>query len=167
MTPSGSYNHSQKVLKEKAQKAMFPLLSAISQFNLSPSTALKLFELYIKPIALYNSENWATLTEHRIDAISSGKSRVIDYALESEPDTVVKKCLKFLLGVGKNTSTVAILGECGQIPFFIHGLLNVLKFWFRIRSLPENMLVSKAYELQLDGNIQSDWLNIIFFCYVT
>ena len=163
MIPSGSYNHCQKVLKEKAQKAMFPLMSAITQFNLSPSTALNLFELYIKPIALYNSENWATLTEHKIDAISRGKSQLIDYALESESDTVVKKFLKFLLGVGKSTSTVAIFGECGQIPFFIHGLLNVLKFWFRIRSLPDNMLVSKAYESQLEGNIQSDWLNTIFF----
>ena len=163
ITPSGSYNHSQKVLREKAQKAMFPLFSVISQFNISPSRSLELFNLYIKPIALYNSENWSTLTEHKINAINTGKSRLIDYAVESEPDTVVKKFVKFLLGVGKTTSTVAVLGECGQIPFFIYGLLNVLKFWYRIRALPENMLVNKAYQSQLEENVQSDWLNTVFF----
>ena len=74
MIPSGSFNHTQKILKEKAQKAMFPLYSIISQFNLSFSRSLKLFELYIKPIALYNSENWSTLSEHKIDSIITEKS---------------------------------------------------------------------------------------------
>ena len=110
MTPSGSFTHSKKVLKDKAQKAMFPLYSVINQFNISPSRSLKLFELFIKPIALYNSENWSTLTEHKIDSIVSGKSLLIDYIIDSVPDLVVKKFLKFLLGVGKNTSTLAILG---------------------------------------------------------
>ena len=141
MSPSGSFNHTQKVLKEKAQKAMFPLYSVISQFNLSPARSLKLFDIYIKPIALYNSENWATLSEHKIQSILTGKSTLIDYILESESDLVVKKFLKFLLGVNKSTSTLAILGECGQIPFFLQGFLNLLKFWYRITYLPENMLV--------------------------
>ena len=76
---SGSFNHTQKVLREKAQKAMFPLYSVISQFNMSPVRSLKLFDTYIKPIALYNSENWATLSEHKIKSIMTGKNRLIDY----------------------------------------------------------------------------------------
>ena len=59
-------------------------------------------------------------------------------------ELVVKKFLKFLLGVNKSTSTLAILGECGQIPFFLQGFQNLLKFWYRITYLPENMLVNMA-----------------------
>ena len=91
------------------------------------------------------------------------KCNLIDYIIESEPDTVVKKFLKFLLGVNKSTSSMAILGESGQLPFLLQGFLNLLKFWYRIRNLPENMLISKAYQSQLHGNIQSDWLNTVYF----
>ena len=70
-TPSGSLRHAQKNLREKAQKAMFPIYSVISQFNISVSHALNLFQTFVKPIALYNAENWATLTENKIDAINN------------------------------------------------------------------------------------------------
>ena len=55
---SGSFRAARGNLVDKAGKAMFPLLSAITNFHLSKS--IQLFDLLIKPIALYNSENWAT-----------------------------------------------------------------------------------------------------------
>ena len=155
MTPSGSFQNTQKVLKEKAQKAMFPLYSVISQFSLSPTRSLNMFQTFIKPIALYNSENWATLSEHKIQSIRTNKSSLIDYIINSEPDMVVKKFLKFILGVNKNTSTIAIFGESGQTPLLLQGFVSLLKFWHRITNLPVH--------LPLIEEKQSDWLRTVNF----
>ena len=93
----------------------------------------------------------------------TNKSTLIDNVTNSEPDIVVKTFLKFVLGVNKSTSTMAILGECGQIPFLLQGFLTMLKFWYRIAKLPENMLVNKAFKAQLNESDQSDWLRTIIF----
>ena len=139
-TPGGSLRHAQKNLREKAQKATFPLYSVIRQFNISFSHALNLFQTFVKPIALYNAENWATLSEHKIDAINNKKTKLISYLVDSEPDKIMKKFLKFLLGVNKSTSTLAVLGKTGNLPFFLHGFLSLLKFWHRISNINTNIL---------------------------
>ena len=135
---------------------MFPIYSVISQFNISISHSLNLFQTFIKPIALYNSENWTTLSEHKIESINNKKSTLLSYLIDSEPDKIVKKFLKFLLGVNKSTATLAILGETGHIPFFLQGFLSLLKFWHRISNINTNTLVNKALQEQITGAKQSE-----------
>ena len=161
-TPSGSFRHTQKNLREKAQKAMFPLYSVISQFNISISHSLNLFQTFVNP-ALYNAENWATLSEHKIESIHNKKSTLTSYLVDSEPDKILKKFLKFLIGVNKSTSTLAILGETGNFPLFLQGFLSLLKFWHRISNINTNSLVSKALQEQMNGAKQSEWLRTIHF----
>ena len=70
---SGSFQTARTNLIEKAQKAVIPLFSMIAQFKLPCAKALKLFGSFIRPIALYNSENLAHLTHHQIDALTQNK----------------------------------------------------------------------------------------------
>ena len=142
---------------------MFPLYSIISQFNISISHSLNLFQTFIKPIALYNAENWATFSEHKIKSIKDKKNTFISYLLDSEPDKIVKKFLKFLLGVNKSTATLAILGESGFFPFFLQGFVSLLKFWHRISNMNTNSLVSKALQDQMNETKQSEWLQTVHF----
>jgi len=83
--------------------------------------------------------------------------------MESEPDFVAKKFQKFILGTNKNTPTMGILGESGQIPLYLQGFISLLKFWYRITHISEETLVNKAYKAQLIGEKQSDWLSTVHF----
>ena len=72
---------------EKARKAMTPLLSVISDFEMSCKNSLKLFHSFIRPIALYNSENFAHLTHHQLRAIEENKTNLLAYLTKSEVNT--------------------------------------------------------------------------------
>ena len=59
---------------EKARKAMSPLLSIIPDFQISCGKSPDLFHSFMRPIALYNSENMTYLTLHQIRAIEENKT---------------------------------------------------------------------------------------------
>ena len=61
------------------------------------------------------------------------------------------------------TSTLAILGETGNFPLFLHGFLSLLKFWHRISNIDTSSLVSKALQEQMNGATQSEWLRTVHF----
>ena len=84
LSSSGSFARSHANLMDKAYKAMFPLCSVITEFYLSCSKAMHLFNSLIKLIALYNSENWATLTHHQIMSLQQNKTSLFSYMTGSE-----------------------------------------------------------------------------------
>ena len=63
VVPSGIVTHAQKVLNDKAKKALHPLLGAIAKFDLPSKLAIRLFHTYISPILLYGVENWSILSD--------------------------------------------------------------------------------------------------------
>ena len=143
---------------DKACKAMFPLLSAVSNFHLPCAKALQLFHSLIKPITLYNAENWATLTHHQISSLEQNKSSLWKYITTSESSKVHLKFLKFILGLKRNCSNAATLGEVGEFPLRIHGFVHLLTYWHRVANLPNTTLAKQAFNLQMDGNLlPSEW----------
>ena len=161
---SGSFWLAKTNLMDKARKAMFPLFSVISQFQLSCTNSMNLFHSLIKPIALYNSENWAYFSPHQIETMKSNESSFLSYLTGSEPDKVFQKFIKFVLGVSGSCTNVATLGELGELPLLLHGLLSTLSFWHRISNMHNNTLVKQAIDLQYQmGPTKSDWLNTINF----
>ena len=161
---SGSFRTAQINLMEKARKAMFPLLSAISQFKLPCGKSLKFFHSMIRPIALYNSENLAHLTQHQIEAITQNKNTLLSYISNSYTNVTHQKFLKYILGVKQNCSNLTTLGELGEYPLLIHGLISLLSFWHRTTQMPEDTLVKQALNLLSgDEHAQSDWLSTVKF----
>ena len=75
---SGSFLLAKDNLLDKARKAMFPLFSTIAQFHLSVSESIKLFHTMIRPIALYNSENWGTFSHDQIRKIEENPLLLLD-----------------------------------------------------------------------------------------
>ena len=142
---------------------MFPLYSVVSQFNISTTQSLNLVQAFIQPIALYNSENWAILSEHKINSINNHTNSLLSYIIASEPDKIGKKFLKYILGLNKSTTTLAVLGECGKFPLFLEGLITLLKFWHRISNINPNTLVKKALHTQMNEGQQSEWLQTVHF----
>ena len=159
LTASGSFNLARKTLMEKARKALFPLLSTISQFQIPCIKAIKLFKSMIQPIALYNSENLCHFNHHQIKALDDNKTTLLSYLIDSIPDKVQHKFLKFVLGVKRNCSNLAMLGEIGELPMSHHGLISMLSYWHRIALMQGDNLVKQALTLNYEnGPAQSEWL---------
>ena len=164
LSAGGSFKFARSNLIDKAKKAMFPLWSLLAQFKLPCSEALKLFEMLIRPIALYNAENLAHLSLREIDAIKQNKISLLDHLNKSYTSVLHQRYLKYILGVNKSCTNMATLGELGEFPIQMNGIIALLSFWHRITQMPENTLVKQAYNLSMESEIfQSEWLESVKF----
>ena len=158
LSSSGSFRLAKTNLMDKARKAMFPLYSTISQFNLQCSNSLKLFRSWIRPIILYGTEVWGHFSFHQIKAIMEKRTTLFELATTSQVGLVQHKFLKFLLGVKSNCSNTATLGEVGEYPLLLNGILTLLKFWHRTAKLPNNFLAKQALKSLSTEGVQCEWL---------
>ena len=161
--PSGSFRTSIVNLMNKAQKAMFPLFSTVTQFQLSCSKGINLFNSLIKPICLYNAEDLSHLSRHQIESIKEKGASFLSYILQAEHSKVQLKFLKFILGVNRSCSNIATFGEVGEFPLYLNGLSALLVFWHRISNLPTNTLVKQALNVQSGDVFDSEWLATVKF----
>ena len=156
---NGSFNPGMAQMNSKAKKAMMPLYTTIMQFNIPFQKALKLFQTYVEPILLYNAENFAAMSERQVEKCKQGTTNVYDLAMQSSMTTTQLKFIKFILGVGKQTPNMAVLGEAAVLPLLMRAHIAMLKFWNRIRNMEDNTLVKLAYKENLETN--STWCKTI------
>ena len=158
---SGSFTKAAQNLKDKANKAMFPLLDTTFKFCLGVPESLSLFDKLIQPILLYGSEIWGALSHHQVKSISKDPNLFCKYMIDS---TIEKSKLKFsksILGLKRNTPSLAVYGELGTIPTALTGCLRVIKFWHRISQKEDNTLVNKALGETTSLSDNSNWLNTV------
>ena len=118
---------------KKSLKAVFKLQRALSSSNPSISTFLHLYDHTIKPILMYGSE-------------ITGMSKTSSAACRKENEYLLQqidindfidkshfKYLKYILGVNKKSTNLAILSELGRYPLYFSVVLSMLKYWFRDR----------------------------------
>ena len=144
-------------LYDKANKALRPLLCAIARFNLPVKTAIKLFHTLISPIALYNVEIWATMTDKQLNTFAG--TDLFNYVDNSKTDVLHRKLLKYVLGVSNSCPNMAIYGDTGEIPISIKGYRLMVDYWNRLNTLPESNLAKKA--LIENINIRTNWIMTI------
>ena len=160
---SGSFRIAKTNLMDKANKAMFPLRSITSQFNISCRNSLKLFHTMIAPISLYCSEVWNYLTHAQMSAIEHNKVSLFTFMTNSEIGRTHQKFLKYILGVNSSCSLTATLGELGEFPLMLYGFVRLLKFWHRTAKLSGNILVRQALDIQKRNSDQFEWLSSVKF----
>ena len=145
MSCSGYFQLSRTNLIDKAQKALYPLLSTIAQFKLPCSKIIKLFEYMIRPIALYNSKNLAHFTQHQIESLKGNKVKLLSYMNNtSYTSKLHQRFWKYILGVKRNCSNLVTLRELGELPLHVHAIISLLSFWHRTSKMPENSLARQA-----------------------
>ena len=152
--PSGTVKCAMNNLYDKACKGMRPLMCAIARFNIPVNIALKLFHTYISPIMLYNVENWATLSDKKLENFHT--KSIFTGINDSKTDTLHRKFLKYILGVSKSCPNIAVYGETGDIPLSMKGYELLINYWYRISRQHDNILVKKA--LQENINLRTNWI---------
>ena len=154
---SGVVSAAINTLYEKANKAMKTLLGAISRFNLPIKTSIKLFHTYISPILIYTSENWMVLSDKSIRNFTH-KTMFTDIDTK-KPGVLHRQFLKYIVGTSKSCPNLAIYGETGEIPLSLKAYRLMSKYWYRVKNLPNEMLVKMA--LLENVKLKTNWIKTI------
>ena len=88
ITASGSFQTAIDSFRTKGRKAMIPLLKTVINFNISLTESLKLFQTLVRPILLYNAENWLSLTNKQIEKAHSNNDFIFQNSLKMQPTLV-------------------------------------------------------------------------------
>jgi hypothetical protein len=160
-TPSGTFNSAFKLLKSKAQKAVFAMRKYIDN-KTSIQIQLKLFRSLIQPILLYGSEVWGPyIGGFKKD--SNNLPRICgddQWAIE----TVHIKYLKTILGVHKRSCNIAVRAELGAYPMCITVFSNVMTYYSRLEAAHQHSLLNQCLIMhsRMDS-MQDNKQNIIHF----
>ena len=145
---TGSFVKTTDILYKKALKSLFSIYSSLDVRSDEKNIRLflKLFDSLVKPVLLYGCDIWGS-------AASNPKNSI---------DKFVNKFYRTLLGVPHNTSTAGLHAELGRFPINVTIQQTMLKYWFRIITLPTNRLAAHCYWSLLDLNPVNDpWINTI------
>ena len=115
-------------LKDKANKAMLPLLDTIFRFEMTAKQSVYLFSSLIQPILLYGSELWGSLSTHQLKDFNNETTQLGNYTLISDTETSQLKFCKQTLGLKRNCSSLAVLRELGLSPISLKGFIRIIKF---------------------------------------
>lgn len=145
---TGSFTKATDTLYKKALRALYSVYSSIDIRSDEKNVPLflKLFDSLVKPVLLYGSEIWGSHTSTENNCINK----------------FINKFYRTLLGVPRYSSKVGTHAELGRFPVTTNIHQSMLKYWFRIITLPTNRLASHCYWTLLDSNTINDpWLNTI------
>ena len=71
------------------------------------------------------------------------KSEIYDIYKDWECEKLNIKFCKYILGVNKKTTNLAVLAELGKFPIYI--VTSIFMYWHRVQNKPSN-LMKAAYE---------------------
>jgi hypothetical protein len=141
------YREMWEYLSTQAQKALFTLKSDTKESlgYIPPQLAISMFDTYIRPILDYNSEIWSNVKPiPEIEAIQ------LTY-------------LKNVLGVRKQTPTLAIYAETGRFPLITRQKLSTIKYWARSETMTADSKLRHCLNIQkqLHSQTKSSWFSKI------
>ncbi len=158
-TINGSFNNAINTLDQKARKAMYKVRSTLFKTNVSPKTALHIYDTLVRPIQTYGAEAWGAFVKNvtKMFDIMDDRYQLFDEACFEKTDL---KFTKSVLSVHRMASNAAVRGELGRYPTIIYILKQVLKNWFRIVEYDENSLLYDTYlcNLQMVFENKNCWL---------
>lgn len=145
---TGSFTKATDTLYKKALRALFSVYASVDIRSDEKNVPLflKLFDSLVKPVLLYGSEIWGSHTSTEKNCINK----------------FTNKFYRTLLGVPRHSSNAGTHAELGRFPVQINIHHSMLKYWFRIISLPTDRLAAHCYWTILNSNTTNDpWLNTI------
>ena len=116
-TISGKFSKAVSNLYSRGQKAYFKLINIFKYSTPKLSTIIHTFDNTVKAILLYASETWNTFDPKKFTRFSESLTEQIFKDLHGD---LTFSCLvsKFILGVNKKASNLAVLGELGRYPLY-------------------------------------------------
>ena len=102
-------------------------------------------------IILYESEIWGP---------NFGTKNL--YNLGNKTENIHLHCCKWALNVSRMCSNSGALGELGRYPLLQNIIINVIKYWMHLESLPEDRLLYKVYNIAKQKKLK--WFKYVTEC---
>ena len=158
-TTSGKFSVAISYLYSRGPKAYFKLINIFKHAHSTPST------LYIHLIILLNPYYYM-LVEYgvcltKISFASGSPIEKVFNDLQIEKLNI--KFCKFILGVNKKASNLAVRGELGRYPLYIDTIITMLKYWLHLHTIDsyQDSQALKDYYFMFHNN-QSCWIQCIY-----
>ena len=167
----GNFKITVQELTKKGLKALFALKSRFSNFQSIPvNLSLKLFDMLIRPILLYNSEIW--FMENYFNIIKSVKraeqhDSVCDIlSLEDKFsfEIVHNRYCKSVLGLKRTSCNIAAKLELGRFPLASFIKTQVMLYFCRLNTTGINPLLYEAFQLNKSLDSQGIYTWYSFAC---
>jgi hypothetical protein len=137
-TICGSFTKAVEHLSNQAQKALFKLKQKDVRNNVL--TALKLFDTLVMPIIRYGAEVWSPFYIKRLN-----DRNLLDLCEKLPLERIQIKFCKYLLGVHRKSTDIAVRAELGVYPVLIELLTHSAKYWLHLCNMKQTSLVKLAY----------------------
>ena len=158
---STKFSVAEKHLSLKASRALFSIKQSVFDKGLKPSAVLNIFDILVKPVALYGSELW-TAYKPCYKGKSLGNLFELSFKSNSEFAKIHTRFCKYVLGVYSKACNFAEFSELGQFPLIITSITRCLNFWMHIIQPSSESLISKAYLEQLTSkNDKFLWIQFV------
>ena len=150
---SGVFSYGINDIYQKASKASFKITKSTASADPSIQTSINLYDHLIKPIVLYASEIWGIFMTNTARCKKNDDVLFERIYAENIADKSHKRFLKYILGVNKNASNLAVLSETGRYPLYISIILSIVKYLHRLENGNSELLhhayvVSKTLHFQ-------------------
>ena len=113
---NGSFTRALNDLYHRGQKAIFKLTSLFKNAKCSVDQFLFLFDHTVKPVLMYGAEVVGTFNSNRL--CRSKEKTLKDMYVNSPLEKLNVHMCKYVLGVGKKTTNIAVYGELGRYPLY-------------------------------------------------
>ncbi len=147
---SGTFELAKKDLVDRANKAMFKLISMFKCLKPSFITCLHLFDKIVKPILMYGAD----ICGYKVNKFKSLYSEIKNDIFEK----IHLRYLRYIIGVNKNVSKIGLYGETGRMPLCLTASIQYIKNWHRIVNLNKDNMLYKIYSSIIDLKLSSSWL---------
>ena len=149
MSQTGSFAPAEKVMYEKALRALFKLKSLLRNSDISPALSLELFDQLIKPICMYGSELWGpdclNMRKQDVDKLFSRFDKL-------NCEKIHLSFCRYILGVHRKAQISAVRGELGRTPLGIDVVANTMMYKKHLESKPSNSLLGEALSICKSNN---------------
>lgn len=161
---SGSFNYGQQEIYQKSLKASFKLTKLITSAEPSINTSIHLYDHLIKPIVLYGSEIWGSFKTNTAACRKNDDTLFENVFSNNIADKSHMKYLKYILGVNKFSSNLAVLSETGRFPLYFSIVLSITKYLYRLENCSSGIL-HEAYSLtkSMHSNGIQTWYSSAMF----
>ena len=147
---NGAMSRAQNMLRQKSLRSFFALKRIVDIRFIKKSVLLKLFDSLILPIATYGCQTWLPMTFFA-KSLGNPSKELLSELAKDPIEKMHLTFLKWILGVKRSTSNVAVWGETGRYPLAIMVIKQVLQYSNRLElksELNDESLVRFALEEQ-------------------
>ena len=127
--------------------------------------SLHIFDHTVKPILLYVCEIWGSIVPPKASVRNVSEFKLEKAYSNFESEKLSMKFYKYILGVHKKASKLAVTGDLGRTPYFIDIVCSILKYFKIIEAMDTHSLLYQTLKTckKLHKNGKHTWYSGIIF----